>query len=72
MPAQKELHIATIGKCFIRLYKDDGEEESYRIIYSYNGTRMETFEYDNQQKAREDFRLMCSVVTNILRCEKLT
>lgn len=56
-----------IGNYQVRLYKEtDG---SPYIIYSGHHTRLETLEYETEEAARSDFRLIISVIRNVLQCE---
>lgn len=67
MPDTKqELQSVLVGKYSVRLYKETG---LYSVIYSYDGTRMEVLEYDDEVAARGDFRLITSIIQNVLRCE---
>ncbi len=75
MPNVKLLQSDDIDKYNVRLHLDNPGSENQRtwawtIIYSCNQTRLETLEYDNEGEARRDFRLICSVIKNVLACEK--
>jgi hypothetical protein len=63
----KEIHSADIDKYSIRMYKN--EYDYPYIVYSYNQTRLETVEYDSINEARKGFRVICSIIRNVLQCE---
>jgi len=69
MPNPTQVVSAKIGKYDVRLYDDKGDGKAFSLIYSYDRTRLEVLEYDNGDKARNDFRLVVSVITNVLTCE---